>query len=252
MRELTHPPHVIRIFPAPEEAARQLASDLVVLMLQLAEKNDLISLALSGGSTPLLLFRDLAELSPEMPMEKLHLFWVDERCVPHGDAASNYGQAEKEWLHKAGFPRQQIHRMRGENEPATEAARYARKMAEILPASNEGIPRLDIVLLGLGSDGHTASLFPGDTTALVSGKSCIYTLHPQTGKPRISLTPAVINNAGRVYFLVTGPEKSGPLSAIIEDKKEAGAFPGHYIRPLSGELFWYADRDAARELIRTD
>ncbi|HDR89464.1 MAG TPA: 6-phosphogluconolactonase [Bacteroidetes bacterium] len=239
----THAPHT-RVFHDPEETAGQLAGFLLALIGKRLAESENFFMAVSGGSTPLLLFHRLAHAGGRIPWNRIHLFWVDERCVPPGHPESNYGQAQQVWLQKITMPRENIHRMRGEDDPVIEAQRYGREIENILP-KKKGLPAFDVVLLGLGNDGHTASLFPGDNDSLISEKSCLAIRHPQTGQNRITLTPRIINRSKIVCFLVTGKEKAAPVQFILENSPSSEKFPGSYIRPEEGELYWFLDAGAA-------
>ncbi len=235
-------PH-IRVFHDPEETAGQLAGFLLALIGKRLSESENFYMAVSGGSTPLLLFRRLAHAGGRIPWNRMHLFWADERCVPPDHPESNFGQAQRIWLQKITMPQENIHRMRGEDDPVTEAQRYGSEIEKILP-QKKGIPVIDAVLLGLGSDGHTASLFPGDDDSLGSEKNCLSVRHPQTGQIRITLTPRIINRSKIVCFLVTGKDKAAPVQFILENTPESEKFPGSYIRPEEGELYWFLDAGA--------
>lgn len=205
------------------------------------------SIALSGGSTPRVWFDLLAEeYKNRLPWQELLLFWGDERCVPPGDVQSNYRMTRKHLLDKVPVEPSHVFRIRGENPPAEEAQRYSRVLKEALPEAG-GIPQLDLVILGMGDDGHTASIFPHEMELWRSGSLCEVATHPESGQKRISLTGQIINNAKQVVFLVTGANKATPLAEIRKKTTGSTQFPAAHVAPSSGRLLWLVDKDAASE-----
>lgn len=236
-----HP--IIRIFPTPTALAAHAADAFLHLARQSAVAKQPRFVALSGGRTPNQLYRELARRSAaEQPDWRwLHLFWGDERCVPTQDAESNFGTADRLFLKPAGFPLENIHRIRGEAEPEKEAARYEREIQRWLPSDGKGMPRFDWILLGLGEDGHTASLFPGTATLQEKQRLCVPAVHPESGQRRITFTLPLINAAARVTFLVTGRGKGGVFRAILKNAPDAAALPAALIQPANGLLEWWVD-----------
>ena len=205
-------------------------------------------IAISGGSTPRILFEHIAGLPTDPGMwNSARIYWVDERCVPPAHEESNYRMASEFLLRHLGLSHGHIYRIRGEEIPVKEAERYASLIHDRVPQKNN-IPCFDLVLLGMGRDGHTASIFPDRMDLLESERLCEVVKHPGSGQIRITLTARIINNADHVYFLVTGKSKSATLSAILGNKKDRSRFPAGHIRPVHGSLEWFLDRDAARLL----
>ena len=204
-------------------------------------------IALSGGNTPVPFFREIASAMGEPRYNdvwsRVHFFWVDERCVPPEDTESNYGMVRRYLFEKAGFADERIHRIMGENNPDQETKRYAGELQRNVPFVR-GLPSFDWILLGLGSDGHTASLFPDRMDLASSDKLMEHVRHPQSGQSRITMTPRLINNAGRISFLVTGASKRAILQALDVSTDHLPAFPAQMIRPLHGVLDWWMDREA--------
>jgi len=207
--------------------------------------------ALSGGSTPKALFSLLA--SPayrgEIDWQAVHIFWGDERLVPADDPGSNYYHARHLLLSQVPIPSTQVHRVRGEL-PAGEAVEdYTTQLRE---SASMGLawPRFDLALMGLGADGHTASLFPGSTAVMEEERSVLAVTADYAGRParRVTLTPPVFNSAQRILFLVTGKEKATALSAVLRAPKDVQQWPAQSIQPVSGSLTWFADRAAASQL----
>ena len=218
-------------------------------------KRSSANIALSGGSTPNLLFREWAEHYKSKSDGTQGLgFWVDERCVPPDDEQSNYGTARTLLLDHIGIPETHIHRMRGEAEPGAEAQRYSGLLTEHLHL-DKGIPVFDLILLGMGADGHTASIFPDQMDLLESAAICGVATHPESGQKRVTLTGKTLNRARHVSFLVTGASKAEKIGEVLgEGKSGAKRYPAGQIHPR-GRLTWWIDKAAAAaldpKLIRT-
>lgn len=227
---------------------RQVAHRFADFLLELSQKADRLSIALSGGSTPQLLFDILAaEYKTKIDWNKIHFYWGDERCVAPDHADSNYGMTKRHLFDHVEVPQGNIHRILGENAPKTEAVRHSREIADNLPQVNS-LPQFDLVMLGLGTDGHTASIFPHQMELLDANDICVEATHPDSGQKRISLSGPVINNARFVAFLVTGESKRRKVDEIINKKGDWKTYPASYISPTSGELHWFLD-EAARGVI---
>jgi 6-phosphogluconolactonase len=231
-----------------EELADRLASDILDLILEEPEKP--FNIALSGGSTPGILFKFLTQRSSGLDVslwENVSFYWVDERCVPPAHDESNYRMANKMLIKNIPVKPEKVHRMRGEDDPVQEAFRYSGLLRKKLPGQG-GLPVFDLILLGMGGDGHTASIFPDQMDLLSSEKICSVGYHPETGQARITLTGPVINNASRVIFLVSGKDKAKVLKAILGSGPPDSAYPASHIIPTKGSLTWYLDRSAAAML----
>lgn len=209
-----------------------------------------INIALSGGNTPKALFDYWSSQAHDrISWKHLSFFWGDERCVPPDDEMSNYGMTNAHLFAKVPeIKQQQIHRICGELDPVAEAVRYGGVLEELLPQRN-GLPYFDVMLLGLGNDGHTASIFPNQLEKWNSRSYCVVAEHPETGQKRISLTGQVINNARKVAFLVTGADKAQIVREVIygDDKVRMG-YPAAHVQPVSGLVHWFLDKEAAAEL----
>lgn len=205
-------------------------------------------IALSGGNTPKKLFKSLVEKYKDIiPWERIHFWWVDERCVSPDDDESNFKMTNDILFSQVNIPNENIHRIKGENTPETEAKRYSEEIATNLNL-RDGIPVFDLIILGMGEDGHTASIFPGQLELLDNEQICVVSEHPLTGQKRITLTGKVINNASRIFFLVTGESKALRLSEIMNDDEAAKLSPAYYITPENGKLFWYIDEAASSKI----
>ncbi|MDW3648339.1 MAG: 6-phosphogluconolactonase [Bacteroidia bacterium] len=232
-----------KIYADPERVAEQFARHLAEWMAESEQEH--FHIALSGGSTPRLLFDLLArDYANKFPWDIMHFWWGDERCVPPDDADSNFGMTRKHLLDHIDIPEGNIHRVRGENDPATEAIRYGKTIQEFLPIRN-GWPVFDLIMLGLGTDGHTASIFPHQMELLEDPNVCVVATHPDSGQKRISLSGGVINEGERIAFLATGVSKAEKYSEIVEQKGSFESYPASYIHPEKGELYWFIDQAAA-------
>jgi 6-phosphogluconolactonase len=234
----------VKIFNTRFELAESLALDIIGRIKNQADDRRAFSIALSGGTTPRLLFTVLGDhYGRSVSWENVHIFWADERCVPPGDAESNYGMARAVLLDKIKIPEYNVHRIKGEDDPVKEASRYAAVIKETAE-TREGSPVLDIVLLGVGEDGHVASIFPGNEALFSSDVPCHVSRHPKKGQYRITLSGSVINNSRNIFFMVTGVNKAEIVRGILvgENKKSV---PATFVRPVEGTAIWYIDREAA-------
>jgi 6-phosphogluconolactonase len=239
----------IRVLPDPDEAARAAALETVQAARDALGNRGIFHIALSGGTTPVLLFRELAgaRIRESIDWERTRLFFVDERCVPPDHGRSNYRLAKENLLDPLGIPPDHVFRMHGEINPEAAAREYEETLIRELGGTGT-VPSLDLVLLGLGNDGHTASLFPG-TAALGEGRRWVVANRvPKLGEWRLTLTLPVLNAARRAVFLVTGREKSAVVAAIAQRKEGSRDLPASLVRPTSGPLIWIIDEAAAADL----
>lgn len=197
----------------------------------------------------MVVFEELAEnYREEIPWNRVHLYWGDERCVPPTHADSNYGMTFKHLLSRIVIPESNVHRIRGEDPPAEEALRYSGVLGDQLPKKYRN-PHFDLVILGLGEDGHTASVFPHQMELWDAAGYCEVASHPQSGQQRITITGKVINNAANIAFLVTGAGKAGKVQEILQQKGPFESYPASRVIPRSGNLLWFLDKEAASEII---
>ncbi len=237
----------IKIFKNIDRISEELTSQLFQLINQ--SGNNRINIALSGGSTPVKFYKYLAEKNPDLSWENVHFFWGDERCVPPDHEESNYGQANQTLISKIDIPDENIHRIHGEADPLDEVQRYEKEIRRYVPANKIGIPEFDWILLGMGDDGHTASIFPDSLAEAEKKTNCLIAEHPQTGQKRISLALNIINQAHKVSFLVTGKVKAGLTARILNLDESTANLPAARIKPVTGLLEWYLDEDAASLLV---
>lgn len=236
----------VKIYETPKKTVKGLAKKL--WKITGASNQAMFHVALSGGSTPQLFFEILAsKYRDNLPWEKIHFWWGDERCVGPGDPESNFRLANEYLFSSVPVEKKNIHRIRGEENPVAEARKYARELKETLN-TREGWPVFDLIILGLGDDGHIASVFPDNLELFDSPDVCTVATHPKTGQKRVTLTGPVLNNANRVFFLVTGKNKAKPVSEIMNDEPHARDLPAYFVQPENGEMIWFIDQDAA-ELI---
>lgn len=204
------------------------------------------TVALSGGKTPRGMLETLA--AQRLDWSAVHLFWSDERCVPPDDAASNFGMAREALLARVDVPPANIHRMRGELPPADGATDYEAQLRTFFG----GAPAFDLIYLGLGPDGHTASLFPGTAALDIADRACVANRvdGPVASPWRLTLTYPAINAGRSVTFLVEGSEKASILAAVLRGKQDVRRYPAQGIAPVRGDLLWLADEAAAGGLDR--
>lgn len=236
------------VAPTPVKLAEELSGWFFSQALASTEKKDSFYVAISGGNTPILFFNNLAEKYGHcIQWNKIHFFWADERCVPPAHNDSNYKSAFTNLLSKIPIPENNIHRMKGEGNPQNEAENYATEIFSILPKENE-LPKFDLIMLGMGDDGHTASLFPRQDNILHSKNICEASVNPSTGLNRITLTPLCINNSSKVVFQITGMAKSNIVNDILLKRANYKEFPAAHIKPGDNKLYWFLDAGAAKGL----
>ncbi len=213
--------------------------------LELAHTFDPFTIALSGGSTPRRLYEALSipPFRDHIPWHQVHVFWGDERCVPQDDPGSNYRSARETMLDHVPIPESNIHRIQGELGPHAAAEAYTRELRDFFGTR---WPAFDLILLGMGSDGHTASIFPGSDTLQETEKPAIGVTAQYQDRParRVTLTPPVINAARTVIFLVTGIGKAETLHAVLKGPYRPHALPAQIVHPDDGHVLWLVDEDA--------
>jgi 6-phosphogluconolactonase len=244
----------LRIFPSAQALAAAAAQQFTETVSAAIRLRGRAYVALCGGSTPQALYALLAQppYLESVPWDKIHFFWGDERCVPPDDLDSNYGQARQMLLARVPAPSVNIHRVLGEM-PLQGAAEDYVKQLQKQASSGARWPRFDLVLLGMGADGHIASLFPGQVHPAEAGSPVIAVTASYQGRPanRVTLTPLVFNAAENVLFVVTGASKAAMLAAVLQGVHDPLQFPAQRIQPLAGSLTWFVDA-AAAELIKKE
>jgi len=236
---------IIKIHENSFELAAACAGELYSVIKTHTDNSKKINIAVSGGNTPKLLFDCIAEkFGNKINWDFVNLFWVDERCVAPDDIESNYGMTKKHLLDKIKISPDNVHRIKGEDDPSSEAERYSKEIIKLVPAEKE-FPRFDLILLGIGPDGHTASLFPDHIEPLNLDVVCKESVQPISGQKRITLTETTINNSAMIYFLVSGSDKAKVVSQVLNRFPEAGGYPAFHINPTGGKVTWFLDKEAA-------
>jgi 6-phosphogluconolactonase len=249
----------VKVYPDRASLARAAAEHLVAQAAEAVAAHGRFTVALSGGSTPHSTYALLAsadnkhprEFAPRVDWPRVHVFWGDERCVPPDHPDSNYRMAREALLEKVPIPIENVHRIQGELPPDQAAAAYQSKLKSFLGAGG----RFDLILLGVGTDGHTASLFPG-TAAIHERKQWVVAHHvrrqgrspDKLGAWRITLTPIVVNAAAHVTFLVAGTGKAERLHQVLAGRYQPDVLPAQIVRPAGGQLLWLVDAAAAARL----
>jgi len=247
---------VYYVEPDAAALARRAAQYIVEMVDEAVDRQGRARIAISGGSTPKAAFQLLGDRGlpwrGRMQWDKLDLYWVDERCVPPDDPESNYRMTREALLDRVALRPEQIHRMEGELDPELAASRYESELRTGFRLEGAKLPRFDLILLGMGPDGHTASLFPhtealGETSRLVTANHVA-----QKDAWRITLTWPVINRANSVFFLVAGVDKEQILKEVLTGPRDAARLPSQLIWPGSGILTMFLDKSAAAMLPATD
>jgi 6-phosphogluconolactonase len=238
----------IRIFEDLEELSRAAAGLFVQQSAQAITERDQFLVALNGGSTPNRLLQLLAtDCREQVDWGKVHVFWGDERCVSPEDPGSNYLQARGALLSHVPIPDTNIHRVKGELGPVEASKDYALTLKRFAPESLDWA-RFDLVYLGMGEDGHTASLFPGSAVD-VSQPTMPVTAHYQDRPAnRVTLTPVVFSSARMIVFMATGENKAQTLAEVGSDRYNPELYPAQRIQPKDGKLIWLVDKAAASQL----
>jgi 6-phosphogluconolactonase len=239
----------LRVLPGPADVAAEAAAEVAARAAEAVAARGAFTLALSGGSTPRALYALLADparaFAARMPWGSTQILFGDERHVPPGHADSNFRMAREALLARVPVPAENVHRIRGELPDAAEAAaEYASELRAVLG----GVPEIDLVLLGLGEDGHTASLFPGSPALDERERWVAAPWVERLGAFRITLTLPVLERAREVLFLVAGAAKAAALQSALQGSRGAEPVPAARVRPRDGRLLWLADSAAAARL----
>ena len=244
----------IQVARDKEALAHVVAEHVVMVATDSVSARGLFTIALAGGSTPEPVYRKLAreEFSSRIDWKRAQIFWGDERCVPPDDSESNYRMARAALLDHVLLPAENIHRICGEIEPDHAASEYARELENIFggDTTRGGSPPdgFDLVLLGMGDDGHTASLFPLQP-AVTEQKRWVMAQRPDGATLwRITLTPVVINAAKNIAFIVSGEDKAPRVKEVLHGTRQPSKLPAQAIMPTSGEIVWFLDKAAAVSL----
>ena len=241
---MIHKPHII-IKDTPIDLARTAADIFSMRADECVAKQDRFFVAISGGTTPRLFHRMLVQepYVSEIPWYKMHIFWVDERCVPEKDAASNYGASKKDFLNKAPISKTQIYPMPGRLSPEDGARKYQKTLMEFFHLKYGQFPTFDQIFLGMGTDGHIASLFSEHGAIDEKEKLVVAVKGGDPYVSRLTMTLPVLNRSRQIVFLVSGKGKAATLKRVF--KGEQVLLPAQKIRAVEGELTLLLDREAA-------
>lgn len=234
----------LHIHKDPEAMAERAAHLFAAACEEAISERGHYRVAISGGHTPVPFFRLLTvrDWADKLPWDRISIYWVDERCVGPTDPESNYGVARRELLGR--LPVINYRRIRGDHSPEQAAADYERLLREDFGLTGNELPRFDMMLLGMGADGHTASLFPGSPALEEKKRLVTETYVPSRHEDRITLTLPVINNSRACMFLVSGSEKRAALGDVLNLLSEP-VLPAQRVRPAAGDLVWIVDKAAA-------
>lgn len=238
----------VLVFSDTSALAHEAAERTVTLCSEAIADHGRFSVALSGGSTPRTLFELLARepYASRIEWEHVHIFWGDERCVPPDHVDSNYRMARETLLDHVPLPSENVRRIKAERDPAQAAEEYEHVVRMFFAAS--AAPRFDLVLLGMGDDGHTASLFPSTQALQVTSHWVAANYVPKLDAWRVTLTAPAINAGVHVMFLVTGASKAEALYSVLHGPHQPEEYPSQLIAPREGTLLWLVDQAAAARL----
>lgn len=240
------------VWPSAADLALASAKNIAEKVQAAVARRGVARLAISGGSTPQAAFKLLADPAHPfvntIPWDKLQLFWVDERCVPPDNPESNYGVCKRLLLDNVAIPPANVHRMEGELDPEEAASRYESVLRNTLKLEGAEAPAFDLLLLGMGDDGHTASLFPHTEGINEFGRLCIANHVPQKDTWRLTLTSPVINQAFEVVFEIGGAAKTDIVAEVLTGPRDPERLPSQLIRPVNGRLLLQMDEAAAGKL----
>lgn len=238
----------IRIFKDLERLSRHAAEIFVEQAAGAISEHGRFLVALNGGNTPARLFQLLAtDYRDQVDWSNVHVFWGDERCVPPDDPGSSYRQAKDILLNHVDIPNNNVHRVKGELGPLSASTEYSQTL-KLFAEDNLEFPRFDLVYLGMGEDGHTASLFPGSPVEVTETVIPVTANYQDRPANRVTMTQLIFNQARTVAFMVTGEKKATTLAEVLGDRYNPELLPAQRIDPKDGELIWLVDEDAAGKL----
>jgi 6-phosphogluconolactonase len=238
---------LIHVHDTPEQLYRAVADAIIGIGNAAINASGKFSLVLSGGSTPQGVYQLLAEppYRDQLPWNAVHLFWGDERCVIKTHPDSNYRMAYEAMISKISIPPDNVHRVQAEEDALLAAQAAEDEIRDFFEIDDAEFPEFDLVLLGLGDDGHTASIFPDTDATNENDRIVMDNFVRKLKTHRITMTLPAINHARNVFFLVSGPNKADICEQVVGID---GDLPAQRVRPVSGQLTWYLDRAAAQKL----
>jgi len=234
----------------PEDLAAAAAGMFESWVQEAVKRNGVFTAAISGGASPRRFYRLLAEepYRSRLPWQSIHIFWVDERCVPANDPSSNYGTAKRDFIDGVPISDITIHPMPSDLIPENGARRYEEELRDFFRLRKGAVPAFDLILLGMGTDGHTASLFPGQEVLFERERLVIAVQGGESHVSRLTMTLPVLNGTRRAVFLVAGGSKAERVREIFTDDNSSDPLPACLVQPYTGELIWFLDRDVAAQL----
>ena len=236
------------IAPTPIKLAEELAGWFLTKVFECSSREKPFHVAISGGSTPILFFTQLASnYGKYIDWNRVHFYWVDEKASSKPGNENNYLCAYNNLLSKIAIPETNIHPIKFENDLARTAKMYSINIQENVPIIDD-IPQFDLVILGIGYDGHTASVFPGQDDLIYSGNYVEVSENPENNEKRITLTPYLINNAAYIAFHATGMAKAQMIKEIVSKSNSENNYPASHIKPIKGSINWFIDTGAASKL----
>lgn len=240
----------VTVLSTAEEIAFLAVEEIAVAYLRAARRREPAMIALSGGSTPKKMFGIIKDplFSRRIEWDDVHFFWGDERWVPINDEESNAGEAKRGFLDDTPIDEEHFHPWPTHLDDPTDAANGYEATIRIVTGSTDDVPVLDLVYLGMGDDGHTASLFPGTDAVHEQSRLAVANTVPQLETTRLTMTPGLINNAREIVFLVTGAGKANMLHQVLDGPIDVDTTPSQVIRPSHGKLRWFVDEAAASQL----
>jgi 6-phosphogluconolactonase len=240
----------VQIFPDLMAISQKAAEMFVLLARASISEKGRFAVAISGGSTPKRFYSLLgsAAYRDQIDWPSVHFFWADERCVPKEDEENNFKLASETFLSRVPVPDRNIHRIKGEKGPEVGTKDYGGRIRSFF--GTLGLPVFDLILLGMGEDGHTASLFPGSKVLQERGRPAVPVYLEKPGVDRITVTLPVLNRASQIIFLVSGSSKAGAVRRVLEEEEMGEQLPASLIRPLHGSVTWLIDEEAAGKLVR--
>lgn len=245
----------IRVLPNAHTASIAAADAVITALNSAIARRGRATIALSGGNTPRAMYAHFADTShashashahalhAAIEWDRVHLLWGDERCVPPEHPRSNFGMARDAFIARVPIPPANVHRMKGELPPERAAAEYREELRALF---GDGVPRIDVVHLGVGADGHTASLFPFDPVLDETEQTVCVTHQPETGEARLTLTLPVINAAEHVEFLAMGADKAAIVKTVLRGTRDPARLPAQGVAPINGSVVWTLDAESAQ------
>jgi 6-phosphogluconolactonase len=237
----------LHIYKNKEEMSEALASWMCEVIESTLKDQEYFTLVLSGGSTPQLLYKTLVsdKFKDKINWSRIHVFWGDERAVPYADERNNARMAHELLLNNVEIPANHVHIMRTDIEPNFSTDAYRKMLHDFFDNTST---TFDLVLLGMGDDGHTLSLFPG-STIIEEHKHWVNSVYIQEQEMyRITLMPKIVNRAAKIAFMVDGEKKAKMLQQVLQGEYKPSEFPSQIIKPENGELHWFVDEAAAQDL----